>query len=509
MAITAVAGQTANAFNNPVSTLNVVLPNRPQPGNMVTLSVAMGIAAFLVSVIDSNGNVYDVSSQSPAQLAGAARVYVCYLPDAPFNASATITANVSAATDLTIHAIEVTGQDNDNLINVEALHTNNAGTSTNVNDPTITPTKDNCFLFFGCACDALSVNSPWTTVGAIVNGNISEYLIQTKAAAQAVSITQNNGVWIGVAVAFNAAPTPVVNARYNPADDESGWISEMTQITEWWGVDISLKGWLDADFVPAPAPAVGIGTAAGTSAANGVGKAASSAVGTAAGISDAPGVGRAASSTVGTTAGVGAASGVGKAASTVVGATSGVGAASGVASGTSAAIGTAAGVGTPTGVGRAASNTVGTVAGIGAATGVGRAASTVIGTIAGFGVMSGVASGTSAAIGTISGVGIANGIAFLTSSIGTAFGASTVNGIGKSASSAIGSMSASSEMIGYGASLGWIPNGTPDGDWNSVIQLSGTWVAAADVDEDWQPVPLFADAWVPITPNIEDWANHG
>lgn len=252
MAISLVAGQTANAFNNPVSTLNVVLPNRPQPGNLVVLSVAPGVAGLLTSVIDSNGNVYDITSQSPAIFAGAARVYICYLADAPFNASATITATLTAATDVTIHAAEFTGQDNNNLINTEALHTNNGTTSTNINDPTITPTKDNCLLFFGCACDALSVNSPWTIVGSIVNGNIAEYLIQGKAASQAVSITQNSGIWIGNAVAFNAAPTPVVQPRYDPADDETGWFAEMTQISEWWGAGASLREWFDPDFVLTP-----------------------------------------------------------------------------------------------------------------------------------------------------------------------------------------------------------------------------------------------------------------
>lgn len=235
MAISLVSGQTANAFANPVSTLNVVLPNRPQQGNLVVVGAVWGTGTITATLTDSNGNAYSFTPASPALISGGgARGANFFLKNAPANASATITITTSAATDITLHAAEFAGAEINNVVGAEAVH-NDATSSGNINDPTITPSFDNSLLFCVCAANISSANSPWTGIGSIVNGNYAEYLIQSSKAAQAVSFTQPSGNWLAIATEFKAAPTPTLQPIYQPADDESGWIAEMTQIIEWWG----------------------------------------------------------------------------------------------------------------------------------------------------------------------------------------------------------------------------------------------------------------------------------
>lgn len=247
MAIALVAGQTASAFNPGGTTQAVVLTNNPARGSLVVVGVVHGNTALTATVADSNGNVYTPTPLSPVTLSTLARVYNFYLKDAPPNASKTITVTISGSTDITAHAAEFSGADAFSVVDTEGLH-NDGTSSTNINDPTLLPNANGDLLYCTCAGNISSANSPWTGVASIVNGNYAEYLIQGTRASQAVAFTQTISVWGAVATAFRAATTAVVQPGRQTDDDESGWLSEMTQIKEWWGAGISLKGWYDIDF---------------------------------------------------------------------------------------------------------------------------------------------------------------------------------------------------------------------------------------------------------------------
>jgi len=153
------------------------------------------------------------------------------LKNAPANASKTITITISASVgDIEGWAAEYAGIDRNAPFDNESSH--NSGTSqTNINDPTLTPNNDNSLLFAVCASGSItSANSPWTGVATSQLGNWAEYTVQGAKAAQAISFTHSAGVWLALEAAFKSSPR-----RERTADDESGWLSEMTQITEWWG----------------------------------------------------------------------------------------------------------------------------------------------------------------------------------------------------------------------------------------------------------------------------------
>lgn len=263
MAIAPVAGRTASAFNPAGTVLNVVLPAAPGLGNLVVVGVVNGGGAINMTAADSNGNVYTATPASGVIFAGGfARAWVFYLKSAPANASATIRLTASSATDITGHAAEFTGQDKIAPIDVEATHFS-ATSSTNINDPTITPNFDGDLLFSICAANISSANSPWTGIGSIVNGNYAEYLIQGTKAARAISFTQSASAWLAIATAFKAASS------------------------------------------------ASVGTAAGTSTVAGVGASDLPASGTSAGAGAANGAAAADSSTAGSSAGAGGGTGVG------------------------------------------------------------------------------------------------------------------------------------------------------------------------------------------------------
>jgi len=245
-----VPGQTASAFNGAGASVNVVLTNNPTRGSLVVVGVVHGGVTITATVADSAGNVYKPTPLSPVTLDPFARMYNFYLQDAPPNASKTITVTLSASTDTTVNAAEFSGAERfSSVVDTEGAH-NNAASQTNINDPTLSPNADGEILFNTCAGSITSADSPWTGVGTIANGNYAEYLIQGKRATQAVAYTQSPaGVWGIVATCFMAANPIIMKPIVQPADDESGWISETTQIKEWWGSDASLRGWLDADFI--------------------------------------------------------------------------------------------------------------------------------------------------------------------------------------------------------------------------------------------------------------------
>lgn len=252
MATTPVAGQTANGFNGAGTTVNVVLPNNPTKGNLVAIAAVHGNSAFNMTCADSNGNVYTPTPASPVTLSGGgAKVYNFFLKDAPANASKTITLTCSSSADLTGHAIEVSGVDTISPVSAEAVH-NNATSSGTINDPTITPNNDNSFLFCGLAADALTCVAPWTAISTVVNGNWASYLIQGSKSAVAIAFTQNVNIWGALVTEFKAAAGNVLQPIYTPADDESGWMGELTQVSEWWGAGASIRGWFDADFILPP-----------------------------------------------------------------------------------------------------------------------------------------------------------------------------------------------------------------------------------------------------------------
>lgn len=219
MAIALRAGQTASVDLGSISSGNLVLPAAPVAGNFVVVGIATFFSSTAVSsVTDSNGNAYTKSPASPVTVPAGQRndskAYIFYLKDAPANASATLVINNTVTVNTTAFAAEYTGVDKSSPFLNENTHSD-ATSSTNINDPSITPSFNNSLLF-GCACVAevvTAVTSPWIIVGAVRAGNAAEYTIQTTAAAQALGMTQSPaGHWTSIVAAFRVggAATPQI-----------------------------------------------------------------------------------------------------------------------------------------------------------------------------------------------------------------------------------------------------------------------------------------------------------
>jgi hypothetical protein len=270
-----------------------------------------------------------------------------------------------------------------------------------------------------------------------------------------------------------------------------------------------------------------VGSAAGTSDAQGVGRGIAAAVGSAAGagsasavapapwtrqvgsvylneyserqaqvpggsfvIDDSPAIsgGPSTESGVGSATGTGTATGVGASTAASVGDNAaGVGTATGVGASTAASVGdNAAGVGTATGVGAALYDGVGAAAGTSTATGVGESIAASVGDNAsGTGAATGVGASTAASAGdNAAGVGTATGVgAADAASVGAAIGSSDVLGIASAIAAAAGSAAGSSTALGvspptaYGfRSLALLPLGicvpTTTGTWKSTVGLT-------------------------------------
>src|SRR5882672_8412016 len=208
MPILQVPGQFASVALGSVSSGNVVLPTKPSVGNLVVVGVSLSGSLQTCTVTDANGNAYTAATSSPA-VGNSLSANIFYLKNAPASASPTLTVTLTGgAVDTNMWVAEFSGADKVSPNIASATHTS-ATSSTNIDDPTITPALDGCLLFSTCvAGQSISVTtSPWNGVGSPANGNYAEYYIQRKAAAQAIGFTQApTGIWTSIVTAFKPAP---------------------------------------------------------------------------------------------------------------------------------------------------------------------------------------------------------------------------------------------------------------------------------------------------------------
>lgn len=223
MAFTHVQGAGNNTVSS-VTTLNVVLPANPTPGNMVCVAFAsVSVSAF--GVQDSAGNIYTVTPLSPSPfITGAGEVWLAYLLNAPANATKTLTATWTTASLGILWADEFSAATTV-VFDQDVEASAGAGNGTSINTPVIVPTAPNS-LVYAAAGDNGTITAPaanatlgaWTgAVGGIqLSGAAAEFDLSVTG-SQAVQYTQSSAVaWVGMAMAFyEAQDVTSLKARLN------------------------------------------------------------------------------------------------------------------------------------------------------------------------------------------------------------------------------------------------------------------------------------------------------
>jgi hypothetical protein len=208
-----VSGQIYSNYASPSATLVLTLPNNPTTGNFVVVGVIDG-ASSTISVADANSNSYTATTGSPFAGSGAG-IGIYYLANAPSNASKTITITVgSASAGVLGWVAEFSGVATSSPQEQTPQTSYYAGPGTAINLPSITTTHNGDLLISIVNTSAItSANSPWTAMGSIIFGNLTEYDIQATAGAQATNFTSSaSNHWDGMIASFVASggSTPAV-----------------------------------------------------------------------------------------------------------------------------------------------------------------------------------------------------------------------------------------------------------------------------------------------------------
>lgn len=328
----------------------------------------------------------------------------------------------------------------------------------------------------------------WTLVGSAGNGGatVSGLVaskwqhalgVETSSASRYAALDGVSGTVNTTSTTNTGLNTSMIGCISNNSAFSSFWAGQLGEVCFWtraWTTDeakiIANPGeryilWYplrSPRWISFPATSTttnGVGAAAGTGAATGVGASTAAGVGASAGIGSATAVGTSTAASVGASAGTGTATGVGISTAASVGASAGTGSATGVGASIFSAAGSAAGTGAADGISPGVTAGAGDSAGTGTATGVGAATGAGVGASAGAGTATGIGAATAASVGASAGVGAAAGVGASTvASVGSATGTGSATGIGASIFSAVGSASgtgtATAASPGFTAGVG-------------------------------------------------------
>jgi len=205
-----------------VSTLSVVLTSAPTLGNLVCVAVGAYTTGntggvVLVSVKDSNGNIYTISPSSPSNGLEneAGSCWLAYLLSAPSNATATITATFAATvqSDIVVWADEFSHTGSGLVTFDKDASAQGYFQRDTLNGPVIVPTYSNSLLYaVAIGSGSVSgVNAPWT-VGLIdaTTGWATEYDLSASSPTIVSVNFSAQAVWDSMAMVFYAASNPAV-----------------------------------------------------------------------------------------------------------------------------------------------------------------------------------------------------------------------------------------------------------------------------------------------------------
>ena len=209
-----VSGQAVSGYSFSGTTLTITFPTNPTPGNLVVFEVGWhgNSQTTTATVTDSNNNVYMKSTNSPSSnpLGGGIESWIFYLPNAPSNASMTVTATFSLTGNAEGGLAEFSGVAASSPLEGDAAYNGTASSAT-INLPGITTSSDKDLLIGVTHAEnrVSAVNSPWTIIGALIGNDgygQGEYYVQPAAGAQAIGFTQTPGEWTAMVAAFKAGP---------------------------------------------------------------------------------------------------------------------------------------------------------------------------------------------------------------------------------------------------------------------------------------------------------------
>jgi hypothetical protein len=219
---THVQGNSAFAAGG-VSLLAVTLGAAPKPGNLVCVAVGGFTtgntgALALVSVKDSNGNVYTITPSSPSNGLenSAASCWLAYLLNAPSNATATITATFAATvqSDIVVWADEFSHTGSGLVTFDKDASAQGYFQRDTLNGPVIVPTYSNSLLYAAVTGNGAvsAANAPWT-IGLIdaTTGWATEYDLSASAPTVASVNFSAQSVWDSMAMCFYVASNPPVS----------------------------------------------------------------------------------------------------------------------------------------------------------------------------------------------------------------------------------------------------------------------------------------------------------
>jgi hypothetical protein len=233
MSFTHVQGKVISQFVSSVTTLSLVLSSAPTTGNLVCvgfLAQAQNVSALTVK--DSNNNSYTVTPNSPATQSSCGAAFTAYLLSAPSNASATITATWTTASNAAIWADEFSYTGGSAVFDKDLAGTGTTGTT--INTPVLVPAGAGELGYVqGLAQGSISAPAAgatlgsWTgSAGAITNGNMAEYALNLSAST-AADFTQSSGAWaaMGMLIKIVAGGTPTPGIIYSPIGEEHQFFS--------------------------------------------------------------------------------------------------------------------------------------------------------------------------------------------------------------------------------------------------------------------------------------------
>lgn len=208
MGFTHVQGKEQDSVGS-VTSLVIVLPSTPTPGNVICIAINWSDTISAVTVKDSNNNSYTLSTSTPF-VGSVGPVGLAYLLSAPGNATATITASWTTSRSAVMWAEEFSisggtaSYDTDNTAN---------GTAAAIATPTISPALTGSLLWATAQVqNAVTHPTADEAVGSWVgaHGGISpafatmtEYLLSSAAGSNAVNFTQSpSGAFDGIVLAI-------------------------------------------------------------------------------------------------------------------------------------------------------------------------------------------------------------------------------------------------------------------------------------------------------------------
>jgi len=221
-----VQGNVGNSNNS--ASVSVQLPAVPKAGNLVCVAILADqggpTAGVLISVKDANGNVYQVTPNSPSASSGA-YTWMAYLLSAPTNASQSIIATFSLVTTTAqIYGEEFSISAGTQVFDTDATGT---GTGTTVNTPAITPANAGELIYGACSPGGsiFNANAPWTpSAGGVGGGDLAggaEYLLASAAGPNPLNFSQSFSIWASMAMAFY-----IISPGQNPigVPDDLAWV---------------------------------------------------------------------------------------------------------------------------------------------------------------------------------------------------------------------------------------------------------------------------------------------